>query len=159
MGATSINELRVAARVSKRTLYEHFPSKDELLLAYVGECGLAAAAAVLDREELTPRARLLELFGALAGEPPAPDPVLAAAVEFPDARHPVHRAATAQAGRLLARLRELAQAAGAANPDQVARRLALIYAGAAARALLEDPATVVADAHGLAALILREAID
>ncbi|MGC9219930.1 MAG: helix-turn-helix domain-containing protein [Solirubrobacteraceae bacterium] len=184
MGATSINDLRAQARVSKRTLYEHFASKDELLLEYVRQSGLTAAARVLDREALTPRARLLELFTALADGPPPvlnqaailaehqgpdltraaihypfPDPVLAAAVEFPDAGHPVHQAAGEQSKRFLERLGELASAAGADNPERVARRLALVYAGATARLLLDDPAAVAADAHALAALILRDAID
>ena len=35
--ATSINELRAEARVSKRTLYQQFVSKDELVLAYLDE--------------------------------------------------------------------------------------------------------------------------
>ena len=162
MGATSVNELRAAARVSKRTLYEHFSSKDDLLLAYLEEISLTGpVAAVLGREQLAPRARLLEFLATLADEnrPTAPDPVLAAATEFPDPDHRVHRAAAEQGERLLARLHELAAAAGATDPDQVARRLALVYAGAAARVLLDDPAAVVADAHGLAALILRDAID
>lgn len=160
MVATSVNDLRAQARVSKRTLYEHFASKDDLLIAYLGERGLSAAEAVLDREQLTPRARLLELFTALgAAEHARPDPVLAAAIEFPDRTHPVHRAAADQAARLLERLRELAEAAGAADPDQAARQLALVYAGAATRLLVDDAEAVIGDAHRLAASILRAAID
>lgn len=160
MVATSVNDLRAQARVSKRTLYEHFPSKDELLIAYLGERGLSAAETVLDREQLTPRARLLELFTALgAAEHARPDPVLAAAIEFPDRAHAVHRAATHQSERLLGRLRALAEAAGAADPDQTARQLALVYAGAAARLLVDDAEAVIGDAHRLAASILRAAID
>jgi AcrR family transcriptional regulator len=160
MAATSVNELRAQARVSKRTLYEQFGSKDELLVAYLSERGLSAAEAVLDREQLTPRARLLELFTALGcAQPAGPDPVLAATVEFPDRAHPVHQAAAEQAARLVERLRVLAGAAGAADPDRAARLLALIYAGAAARLLADDTETVLGDAHRLAASILREAID
>lgn len=160
MVATSVNELRAEARVSKRTLYEQFASKDELLVAYVGERGLAGAQAVLERAELTPRARLLELVATLSAEGHiGPDPVLAAGVEFPDPDHPAHRAAAAQERRLVERLAELAADAGAADPGQTARRLALVYSGAAARLLFDTPETVLADAHRLAALILREAID
>ncbi len=162
INATSINELRAEARVSKRTLYQQFVSKDELVLAYLAESErVSAAEALLAREDLVPRARLLELFTALADapQPLAPDPFLAAAVEFPDPGHVVHRAAVEHAQRFVTRVSDLARAAGAADPDQVGRRLALLYMGAAGRVMLDDAATAVSDAYAVAAAILRDAID
>jgi len=159
--ATRINDLHGAARVSKRTLYQHFASKDELILAYLAERERRAPAeAVLTREGLAPRTRLLELFTSLADPATVlPDPFLAAAVEFPDREHPVHRAAVAHGQRFIAQLAALARGAGARNPDQTAHRLALLYDGGACRALVEDVAAVVADVYAVAATILREAID
>ena len=84
---------------------------------------------------------------------------MAAAVEFPDRDHPVHRAATEHSERFTERLAALARAAGARDPDRTARRLALLYDGGACRALLQDVAKVVADVYPLAAAILRDAID
>lgn len=159
--ATSINDLHRSARVSKRTLYQHFASKDELILTYLADQeGKGPAETVLAREDLAPRTRLLELFSSLADPVTVhPDPFLAAAVEFPDREHPVHRAAAEHGQRFTARLAAVARAAGARNPEQAARRLALLYAGGACRALLEDLATVVADAYPVAAAILRDEID
>ncbi len=159
--ATSINELHATARVSKRTLYQHFDSKDDLIVAYLAERqSVGPAEAVLAREDLAPRARLLELFSALADPPGvAPDPFLAAVIEFPDPEHPVHLAAAEHDRRFSERLSGLARAAGARNPDRTARRLALLYAGGAARVMLEDPGEVVAEAYPVAAAILRDAID
>jgi AcrR family transcriptional regulator len=93
--ATAVNELHRAARVSKRTLYQHFGSKDDLIVAYVLLYGRTGPVeALLNREDLAPRTRLLELFTALAGpQSIVPDPILAAAVEFPNRMHPVHLAA------------------------------------------------------------------
>jgi len=162
INATSINELRAEARVSKRTLYQQFASKDELVLAYLAESERTSAAeTLLAREDLVPRARLLELFTALADapRPAAPDAYVAAAVEFPDPGHPVHRAAVEHNRRFVARVSGLARAAGARDPDQVAQRLSLLYLGAVARAALEDAAGAVADAYAVAAAILRDAID
>jgi AcrR family transcriptional regulator len=159
--ATSINELNAAARVSKRTLYQHFHSKDELIVAYLAAFARGGPTeAVLVREDLAPRSRLLELFTAL-GDPQSviPDPLVAAAAEFPDREHPVHRAATAQAEHFSDRLAALARAAGAADPERTARRLVTLYDGACARILIEDLATVVDDAYLMAATILRDAID
>jgi AcrR family transcriptional regulator len=159
--ATRINDLHGAARVSKRTLYQHFASKDELILAYLSERERTGPAeAVLTREGLTPRSRLLELFSSLADPASVfPEPFIAAAVEFPDRDHPVHRAATEHGERFTERLAALARAAGARDPDRTAERLALLYDGGACRALLQDVATVVAEVYPLAAAILREAID
>ncbi len=159
--ATSINELHAAARVSKRTLYQQFDSKDAVILAYLAQQEAASPAqAVLSREDLAPRARLLELFTALADPAnAAPEAVLAAAIEFPDPEHPVHRSAAASARRFNERLAGLARAAGARDPDQTARRLALLFYGAAGRARLEEPGVAVADAYPIAAAILRDAID
>ena len=160
--ATSINELRAEARVSKRTLYQQFVSKDELVLAYLDESERTGPAQlVLAREQLAPRTRLLELFSTLAEQPRplAPDPFVAAAIEFPDPEHPVHRAAVTYGRRFSSRLSELARAAGARDPEKVGRQLALLYNGAAGRATLDDPTAVVADVYALAAAVLRDAID
>jgi AcrR family transcriptional regulator len=160
--ATSINELRAEARVSKRTLYQQFASKDELVLAYLDESERTdPAQLLLGREQLAPRARLLELFTTLADQPRPlrPDPFVAAAIEFPLPEHPIHRAAATYNRRFTARLADLARDAGARDPEKVGRQLALLYNGAAERAMLEDPTAVVADAYALAAAILRDAID
>lgn len=162
INATSINDLRAEARVSKRTLYQQFVSKDALILAYLEDSRRTSRVeAVLAREDLVPRARLLELFTSLAEAPPpiTPEPYIAAALEFPDPEHPVHRAALDHGRQFVARLSELARAAGAADPDQVGRRLALLYTGTAGRVMLDDPAGVVSDAYAIAAAILRDAID
>jgi AcrR family transcriptional regulator len=162
INATSINELGAAARVSKRTLYQQFASKDELVLAYLDESRRTGSAeALLEREDLSPRARLLEMFTTLADmrDPIGPEPLMAAAVEFPDPGHPVHRAAVDHSHRFVARISDLARAAGAGDPEQVGRRLALLYTGAAGRAELDDRAAAVSDAYAVAAAILRDAID
>jgi AcrR family transcriptional regulator len=164
INATSMNDLYVEARVSKRTLYQHFAGKDELVAAYLEAAERDTAGgplAVLTRTDLVPRARLLEVFTALAGQPRPVrgDPFINAAVEFPDPSHPAHRAA-AEHGRLLQqRLTDLSRAAGARDPEQVGRRLALLYDGAAIRTFVEDDPGCTSDAYAIAAAILREAID
>jgi AcrR family transcriptional regulator len=159
--ATRINDLHAAARVSKRTLYQHFDTKDDLILAYLVAYGRTGPTeAVLTRDDLAPRTRLLEIFTALADqETVVPDPIVAAATEFPDPAHPVHRAAIEQSERFTARLTALARAAGARDPERTARRLATLYDGACCRLLLEDVSTVVADVYPMAAAIMRDAID
>ncbi|HTV00352.1 MAG TPA: helix-turn-helix domain-containing protein [Luteitalea sp.] len=159
--ATAINELHAAARVSKRTLYQHFDSKDDLILAYLAAYGRTGPTeAVLGRDDLAARTRLLEIFSALADPGTVtPDPLLAAATEFPDPEHRVHRAAAELAKTFTGRLADLARSAGARDPERTAQRLATVYDGACSRLLIEDVATVVDDAYLMATAILRDAID
>jgi AcrR family transcriptional regulator len=164
INATSMNDLYIEARVSKRTLYQHFAGKDELVAAYLDAAERDTSSgplAVLTRTDLAPRARLLELFTALAGQPRPvrSDPFVSAAVEFPDPSHPAHRAAAEHGRQLQQRLTDLARAAGARDPEQVGRRLALLYNGAAIRTFVDDDPTCTADAYAIAAAILRDAID
>ena len=164
INATSMNDLYLEARVSKRTLYHHFAGKDELVAAYLEAAERDTGSGpltVLTRADLAPRARLLELFTALE-QLPRPlrgDPFVSAAVEFPDPSHPAHRAAAEHSRRLRQRLMDLARAAGARDPERVGRRLALLYDGAAIRAFVDDDPAATADAYAIAAAILRDAID
>lgn len=161
--ATGVSELSAAAHVSKRTLYQHFAGKDELVLAYLraleADPGLGPEGA-LSRDDLTPRARLLELFSALGDErrPFRGCPFVAAAIEFPDPGHPVHRLVTAHKLRFADQLIALAADAGARPSEPVGRRLALLYDGAAAQLVALDAPEPAADAFAVAAEVLDNAI-
>ncbi|MGZ4245604.1 MAG: TetR/AcrR family transcriptional regulator [Solirubrobacteraceae bacterium] len=164
INATGVAELCAAAHVSKRTLYQHFAGKDQLVAAYLrafAEDPHYAPEAVLAREDLAPRARLLELFATLAsdGHPMRGCPFVNAAVELPDPAHPGHRFAAAHKPRFAERLAGLAREAGARDADRVGRRLALLYDGAAAQIVVHDSPEPAAEAQALAAAILSEAID
>lgn len=164
INVTGIVELCAAAHVSKRTLYHHFSGKDEVVVAYLSELENDpghAPAATLRRTDLTPRARLLELFVTLTeGERPLRGcPFLNAAVEVADPASQVHRQVVAYKGRFTERLSDLARAAGARDPERVGRRLALLYDGAAAEIVVADSAEPATEAQALAAAILRDAID
>jgi AcrR family transcriptional regulator len=164
INATGVAELAAAAQVSKRTLYQHFASKDDIIVAHLRafeDDPALGPERVLARTDLSPRAQLLELFSAL-GEQPRPmrgDPFVDAAVELPDPEHPAHRFAAEHKQRFTERLTDIARDAGARPPEQVGRRLALLYDGAAAQSVVSDSAEPAADAFAMAASILREAID
>lgn len=164
INVTGIAELCAAAHVSKRTLYQHFASKDDLVAAYLAafadDPGYAPAA-ILARADLAPRARLLEVFAALA-EGPRPlrgDPFVNAAIEIPDPAHRAHRLAAEHKRRFAGRLADLARAAGARDAERVGARLALLYDGAAAQVVLIDSPEPAATAQSVAAAILRDALD
>jgi AcrR family transcriptional regulator len=164
INATGVAELCAAAHVSKRTLYQHFESKDALVVAYLAQLARDRTyppERVLSRTDLAPRARLLELFAALADDarPLRGCPFVNVAVEFADPAHPAHRLAVEHKLHFAERLGDLAREAGARGPDRVGRRLALLYDGAAARIVVDGSPQPASEAQALAAFILREAID
>ena len=164
INATGVAELCARARVSKRTLYAQFASKDAVVVAWLTAWESdrqAGAEALLARGELAPRARLLEVFSAL-GDGPAPlrgDPFVAAAIELADPHHPAHRLAATRWLRLAERFGELAREAGARDAERIGRRLALLYAGAATQTVVQDDPGPAEEARAIAALLLDDAID
>jgi AcrR family transcriptional regulator len=164
INATGIAEIVERARVSRRTLYQHFTSKDDLIVAYLRELAAdpeAMPQRLLMREDLTARARLLEMFTAL-GEGVGPlrgDPFLAAAVEISDPGHPGRRVIARRQHELGELLGALCREAGARQAEQLGRRLLVLYAGASAAVLAADDAAPVADATAIARILLEGAID
>lgn len=164
INATGVAELAAAANVSKRTLYHHFPSKDDVVLAYLRDRSddrESGPESVLSRSDLSPRARLLELFvlAESEGRPHRGSPFVNAAVEVADPRHPVHRFAADLERDFTERLAGIAREAGARDPEGVAIRLALLYNGAAAHAVVTDTTEAGPIAYAMAASILDRAID
>lgn len=164
INATGIAEIVAHARVSRRTLYQHFASKDELVVAYLRELAADPAAApqrLLTRADLTARARLLEMFGTL-GEGPAPvrgDPFIAAAVELADPAHPGRRVIARRQRELGELLGAVCREAGARQPEQLGRRMLVLYAGAASSVLAADDPAPALEATAVARALLEAAID
>lgn len=164
INATGIVELCAACRVSKRTLYQHFSSKDEVVAAYLAAIAADAASppnAILRRADLAPRARLLELYATLA-DGPRPwrgCPFVNAGIELTDPSHPGRAVIAAYKHEFADRLAGLALEAGARGSERVGRRLLLLYDGAAAQVAREDSAEPAAEAQALAAALLQSATD
>jgi len=164
INATGVAELCAVAHVSKRTLYQHFAGKDEVVAAYLAAFAEDPAyppEAVLARGDLAPRARLMELLDTLAegARPLRGCPFVNAGVELTDTAHPGHRYAAEYKRQFAERLAGLARLAGARDPERVGQRLALLYDGAAADIALHDSPAPASEARAMAAAILRSAID
>lgn len=136
INATGIGQLVEVAGVSKRTLYQLFDSKDDLIVAYLTAMSGTEAVtneAVLDRTDLAPRDRLLALFdrsgtgGRFRG-----CPLHNASVELTDPTHPGRPVIVAHKRDFLRKLVETAHEAGAPDPDGLARQLFSLFEGAMA---------------------------
>ena len=88
-----MNDLYLEARVSKRTLYQHFAGKDELVAAYLeaAERDTGSAPRRCWRAPTWRRVRGCWSCSRRSPQQPRPlrgDPFVSAAVEFPDPSHP-----------------------------------------------------------------------
>src|SRR3954452_14903646 len=108
---TGMDQLCAAAQVSKRTAYQHFTSKDELVAEYLRRFDPDVMPEVFDRADLTPRERLLAAFEVPASgtEEITPlCPFIGAAVEMHDPEHPASQYARDYKKAISARLAETA---------------------------------------------------
>jgi AcrR family transcriptional regulator len=135
-----VEALCKAAGVSKRSMYQLFESKDELLAASLKERASAFVAALLPAADngRSPRERILHVFEQVQSQAGAPEfrgcPYLAVQVELKDQTHPASRVAHQIKADLTAFFRSEAEQGGASDPDLLARQLSLVFDGASARA-------------------------
>lgn len=135
--AVGIDTIIARSGVAKMSLYRNFASKDELVCAYLEDIG-GHFWAWWDRVAAChpddPRAQLVGLFTSLGrwiGHPKFRGcPFINTAVEFRDPDHPGRALVIAHKRRVRDGLRALAEAAGAADPDQLAAQLQLLMEGA-----------------------------
>jgi AcrR family transcriptional regulator len=134
--AVGIDTIVAESGVAKMTLYRHFPSKDDLIVAYLERANQQfwswLTSAVVDAS--TPRAKLVAAFeavGKLAGSPQCLGCTFqGAAAEFPAAEHRAHQVALAHKQAVREWFHDLAQQAGLREPTALATQLLLLMDGA-----------------------------
>ncbi|WP_439677350.1 TetR/AcrR family transcriptional regulator [Embleya sp. MST-111070] len=144
INATGMEQVAEHAPVSKRTLYAHFRTKDDLVIAHLQD--LAATGQTLEsaltREDVPARERVLALFGPFptGAAPVRGCPFIDAAAEFPDPRSAVHSHAREQKLLMLRLVTTLVAELGCHEPAALAEQLVTLADGAAGRAMvLNDP--------------------
>lgn len=135
--ATGIDQVVAEAGVARMTLYNHFKSKDELILAALRRRDETFRNWFTRRlEDLAddPRERLLAQFDVLGEWFNSGDftgcMFINASAEFADGEDPIHRAAAEHKALVLDYVEGLARAAGAARPKALAAGLFLLAEGA-----------------------------
>jgi AcrR family transcriptional regulator len=143
--ATGIDRILSESGVAKMTLYKHFKSKDELILAVLDARQQPMLERLGDaRRKLPPRDALLGIFDGLHNMIHNPDAFcgclfINAAAEYQDREHPIHQRAAAYKAQFQDYLRELLQALDAPEPSQLARQLQFLIEGALSMAHIEGP--------------------
>lgn len=139
--ATGIDTIIAEAGVAKMTLYNHFKSKDELIVAGLRQCTdqwLADFARMVEARAADPERRLLAIFDVLCEWHQSPDfcgcPFIKAANEFADESHPVYQAARDYVLRGRDYVASVARQANLREPDELAAELQLLMLGSTAAA-------------------------
>ena len=135
--AVGVDTIVQEAGVAKMTLYRYFPSKDDLIVAYLEQVNQVFwdwFDAAIGPFEGEPRRQLAAVFAALEKLVKSPKcygcAFLAAASEFPELDSPGHRVALAHKQAVRDRFHGLAGQAGARQPDVLADQLLLLMDGA-----------------------------
>ena len=149
-----IDRIIAEAGVAKATFYNHFPSKDALVVAYIEEQDRLGRAAVAALPKQPPRETIAAIMGRIGEAVTAGGwrgcPFLNAAAEYPDPASPVRQAIDARRAWYHDSLRDLLAAAGDPAPAVTASLLVAVSDGLLESAYLDDPEAVPA--------LVREAV-
>jgi AcrR family transcriptional regulator len=154
--AVGVDTVAAEAGVSKRTLYNHYPSKDALIAAYLQARfkHIAPSDAPAREQILGAFDRLERMFadGSFRG-----CPYVNAVTEIGDPRHPAARIAVQFKEQRRLWFRALLERLGIKEPDVLATQLQLLSEGALAAALVRGDPALARTARAAAEVLLDAA--
>lgn len=162
--ATGVEALAEKAGVTKMTLYSHFASKDDLVVAYLDRRDRRWRESLERRldGQTDPKEKLLSVFDAhrelLVSGGFRGCAYVNCAAEFPDREHPAREAVRRHKAGLRRRLVRLATEAGCADPEGLAENLFLLLEGSYVTGALQGDGEVVLRARAVAAEFVETAV-
>ena len=155
--AVGVDAVAAEAGVSKRTLYNHYPSKDDLIAAY-----LTARFRHIAPSDAPAREQILGLFdylerrfaeGSFRG-----CPYINAVTEIGDPKHPAAAIAVRFKEQRRLWFRALLERLGAKKPDALATQLQILSEGALTGALVRGDPSLARAARDAAQVLLDSAL-
>ena len=154
--AVGVDAVAAEAGVSKRTLYHYFPSKDDLIAAY-----LAAQMRPIAPSDAPAREQILGRFDALERRFARGEfrgcPYINALTEIADPKHPAAALALQFKEQRRLWFRSLLERMGARDPDGLATQLQILAEGALIAALVRREPSVARSARAAAEVLLDAA--
>lgn len=146
--AVGIDRIIATAGVTRATMYRHFPSKDDLVVAYLtrGDEAIRARVGAARADSESTDEAVLAVARFVADDIQGPGfrgcAFLNAAAEFPDPAHPVHQAVLRHRAWFLSTMIELFSGTGKPDPGPAGRHFVMLRDGAMTAGSLTDPALV-----------------
>jgi AcrR family transcriptional regulator len=134
--AIGVDTLAAESGIGKMTLYRHYPTKDDLIVAYLKDSNhlFWSNFEQITINAPTAREKLLAFFESLQEYVMTPAcygcPFLNVATEYPETDYPGHQVAIEHKQSVRVRFYQLAKEAGAKKPDILADQLFLLMDGA-----------------------------
>jgi len=149
---------------SKQTFYNHFESKDDLIVAVIDEHHRWWSSELRDRIQRAagpdPRGQILAMFDVvdeIMHEPEYRGCIyINAAVEFPQPHHPAHQSARKAKADAVALLEDLAERAGASDAAALAQEIDMVIEGALITHQVAPDGDVCAVARRVAETLLEK---
>jgi AcrR family transcriptional regulator len=157
--AVGVDTIASEVRISKRTLYNYFPSKDDLIVAYLARRLRPTAVS-----ELPPAEQILgnfdQLERSLADDGFRGCPFVNAVAELKEPGHAANKIALAFKDQSRTWFRELLSRLEIANPESLAMQLMLLVDGAIAAAVVRrDPKMARVAREAARVLLLAAGVD
>jgi AcrR family transcriptional regulator len=154
--AVGVDKITEETGISKRTLYNYFPSKDHLITAY-----LARRLTPIPISEKSAEEQILESFvrleRSLADEESQGCPFVNAVVELKDPDHAANEIALAYKNQRRNWFIEMLERLQIAHPERLAMQLTLLVDGAIAAAVIRRDPKVARAARDAARILLAAA--
>jgi AcrR family transcriptional regulator len=151
--ATGVDTIASDSGIGKMTLYRHYPSKDDLIVAYLRDSNeiFWNSFEQITQDASTPREKLLAFFRALQDYVVTPAcygcPFLNVVAEYPETEYAGHQVALEHKQAVRARFVQLAEEADARQPQALADGLFLLMDGAYMAARMFGPSPNNPAAH------------
>jgi AcrR family transcriptional regulator len=154
--AIGIDRVIAEAEVAKATFYKHFPSKDDLIVAWIHAAEQRSLSDLPPESGPQPLTAYIRHMLDIAARPYCLGCTYqGSAAEFVDPAHPAHAAALRVKNQVLETLERRASAQGLADPRTVAEQVFLLLEGVWASVRMFGPAAPLAHAEAAFAKILR----
>ncbi len=161
--AVGVDTIIARAGVAKASFYRHFPSKDDLIVAFLERRDTLWRSwlkATVEQLSPAPEGRPLAVFDALAQRFALADyrgcAFINSIVELANRNHAAHHAATDHKRRVTTYLGELLTRAGIRKPDELAYRFMMLIDGAIVTTLRDGTPYPASAAREIAATMLAQ---
>lgn len=160
---TGIDTIVKEAGIAKMSLYKYFPSKDDLVLAYLqGKSQLLRERLLrgMEDNEKLPKDKLLAVFETFEEILASPAfrgcPFINASAEFAAEANPVQRASAEFYQSFCAMLSAQARLAGIKEADELAMQLAILISGAVVREQMQRHSAAMRTAYAAAEILIEK---